>query len=316
MHVFDWHDKKPLYCLAPMEGATDAAFRQVVARCGKPDILFTEFVNVDGLVSRGRPQVEQALMWDPVEQPVIAQIWGLNPDHFFEAAQEMVKRGFAGVDINTGCPDKAVIKKGAGGALVNNRPLVKEIIQAVKNGVDGKIPVSVKIRIGFKEKVTVDWASFVLEQGVDALTVHGRTVAELSKVPCHWDEIQSVVKLRDEMKLSTVIIGNGDVNSLDEADEKVRMYGVDGVMIGRGIFHNPWLFNREKQYEDISKEERIELLQFHLDTYERLYSHTKRPFAPLKKYFKIYIQNFSGAAEFREKLMLCEDMQSVRQMLR
>ncbi len=318
MQSFHWSDKKPLYCLAPMEGATDAAFRQVVAHCGKPDVMFTEFVNVDGLVSRGRPQVEQALMWDLAEQPLIAQIWGLNPDHFFEAAQEMVERGFAGVDINMGCPDKAVIKKGAGGALIQNRPLVKEIIRAVKDGVNGKIPVSVKIRIGFKEIVTEEWARFVLEQGIDALTVHGRTVAELSRVPCHWDEIQKVVKLRDEMNLSTAIIGNGDVNSLADADEKIQTYGVDGIMVGRGIFHNPWLFqgmgNGGQEIEK-TKEERIELLKFHLDTYERLYGQTKRPFAPLKKYFKIYIQNFPGASEFREQLMMCKDIDSVRQMI-
>ncbi len=281
--------------------------------------MFTEFVNVDGLLSRGRKKVEQALLFEKTEQPLIVQVWGLDPDHFYAAAQEMVTRGFAGIDINMGCPDKAVIKKGAGGALINNRLLAAEIIQAVKEGVNGAIPVSVKIRIGYKEIVTEEWARFVLTQGIEALTIHGRTVSELSKVPCHWDEIGKVVKVRDELGLPTVIIGNGDITTLAEADEKISQWGVDGVMVGRGVFHNPWIFNKIKRYEDLNRNERIQLLLFHLATHERLYkpsgSAQGKHFAPLKKYFKIYIQNFEGAAELRERLMLCTDIQSVRTVI-
>jgi len=312
--TFDWHSKRPLTCLAPMEGVTNAAFRQVINHCGRPDVFFTEFVNVSGLVSKGRRQVEQALQFEPIEQPLVAQIWGLNPEHFLEAAKDVVRRGFVGVDINMGCPVDVVIKKGAGGALINNRPLVQEIIQAVKEGVNGAIPVSVKIRIGYKQIVTEEWARFILEQGIAALTVHGRTVAELSKVPCHWDEIGKVVKLRDDMHLDTVIIGNGDIGSLDDALEKVENYGVDGVMVGRGIFHNPYLFSHSAKVPR-DKHERMQLLLFHLDTHERLVGSSDLFFQPLKKYFKIYIQNFDGAAELREQLMATKTIDAARALI-
>jgi nifR3 family TIM-barrel protein len=310
---FRWKSDQPLFCLAPMEGATDAAFRQVVVDCGKPDVMFTEFVNVSGMMSVGRRQVAQALQFEENEQPLIAQIWGLNPDHFYAATKEVVARGFAGVDINMGCPDKAVIKKGAGGALIKNRPLVSEIIQAVKLGAAGKIPVSVKIRIGFDKIVTDDWAAFVLSHDIDALTVHGRTVAELSKVPCHWDEIGKVVSLRNQMNKETVIIGNGDVFSRQQGLDLIGEHQVQGVMIGRGIFHNPWIFSHSTEVSR-DKSERIALLLFHLDTYERLWGATK-PFAPLKKYFKIYIQSFDGASELRERLMETKTIAEARALL-
>jgi tRNA-dihydrouridine synthase len=316
MKRFDWQSKRPLYLLAPMEGATDAAFRQVVIGCGRPDVCFTEFVNVDGLLSKGRRAVEQALVFEEVEQPLIAQLWGTNPTLFYEATKEIVARGFAGVDINMGCPDRAVIKKGAGGALINTPELAAEIIAAVKEGSGGVIPVSVKIRIGFKQIETEVWATHILNQGIEALTVHGRTVRELSKVPCHWDEIGKVVTLRNEMKLSTVIIGNGDVTSLIEADEKIKEYGVDGVMIGRGVFHNPCVFDRNKPYEAITKAERLTLLETHLSLYERLNGKASgKSFSPLKKYFKIYIQNFTGAAEMRDQLMLSQSSDEVREII-
>lgn len=296
-----------------MEGVTDAAFRQLVISCGRPHVCFTEFVNVDGLLSKGKPSVERALVYEPVEQPLIAQLWGLNPDNFYQATREIVQRGFAGVDINMGCPDRAVIRKGAGGALINNPQLAGEIIAAVKRGAGEKIPVSVKIRIGYTHIASLTWARFLLSQGIAALTVHGRTVRELSKVPCHWDEIALVVKLRDELGVDTMIIGNGDVVSLDEADEKARLYGVDGVMIGRGVFHNPFLFNRTKVYDAVTPQERFTLLLNHLDIYERVNGVALgKSFSPLKKYFKIYIQNFDGAAELRDVLMGCGTSEQVR----
>lgn len=316
MTSFNWTAKRPWYCLAPMEGATDAAFRQMVIECGKPDVCFTEFVNVDGLLSKGKASVERALRYEPIEQPLIAQLWGLSPDHFYEATKEIVDRGFVGVDINMGCPDRAVIKKGAGGALINNPQLAGEIIAAVKRGADGKIPVSVKIRVGYKQIATLTWARFILGQGIDALTVHGRTVQELSKVPCHWDEIASVVRLRDEMGVSTAIIGNGDVGSLAEADDKVTLYGVDGVMIGRGVFHNPWLFDRTRNYDDVTAGERLALLLKHIAIYDRVHgTAVGKSFSPLKKYFKIYVQNFTGAAELRDALMVCTNSDQVRAMV-
>lgn len=313
---FNWQTlPKPFFVLAPMEGATDEAFRQVVVKCGKPDVLFTEFVNVEGLSSpKGSKILERMLMYEPQEQPLIVQLWGLNPDNYYTVAKDMVKRGFAGIDINMGCPVNNVIKKGCCSGLINTPELAKEIIQAVKAGTNGKVPVSVKTRVGFRSIITEEWTSFLLEQDIAALTIHGRTAKEMSKVPAHWDEIGKVVNLRNEMKLNTVIIGNGDILSLEDARTKVQEFGVDGVMIGRGIFHNPWLFNRNLELEARSKSERIRLLLWHVRNYERLLGPHGR-FDPLKRFFKIYIQSFDGASELREQLMGCNSYQDVYSLL-
>jgi tRNA-dihydrouridine synthase len=302
MSHFDWKIlQKPFFALAPMEGATDAAFRQLLCAVGRPDVFFTEFVNVEGMMSQGKRQVEQSLFFEPVEQPLIAQVWGLEPTNFFEAAARVVDLGFAGIDINMGCPDRAVIKKGTGGALVNNPSLAAKIIAAVKSGVAGRIPVSVKIRTGFDEVVTQSWVRFILEQGIDALTIHGRTVKQLSKVPADWEQIGLAVQIRDEMKLPTVIMGNGDVASLDQGRLLAEQYGVDGIMIGRGVFYNPGVFV-EKESGTFSRQERIGLLTDHAALYKRIFGDTK-PYDPLKRYIKIYIQQFDGAAYWRDRLM-------------
>lgn len=295
-----------------MEGATDSAFRQIVVSCGRPDVSFTEFVNVEGLMSIGANKLEQYLVYDPKEQPLIVQLWGLEPKNFEIVSTRMVDRGFSGVDLNMGCPDKAVIKRGAGGALINNKPLAAEMIQAVKRGVAGRVPVSVKIRIGYKKVETESWARFILEQGIDALSVHGRTVAELSRVPNHWEEIAKVVRLRNEMGIKTKIIGNGDVESIEQGRELAEKYELDGVMIGRGVFKNPWVFNQIQIPND--KCQSIKLLKKHLDLYEKIFSEMK-PYEPMKRFFKIYIQGFEGAAELREKLMETKNYQTARGVL-
>jgi tRNA-dihydrouridine synthase len=312
---FSWqHLNKPFLCLAPMEGVTDAPFRQVVVECGRPDILFTEFVNVEGLTSeKGKPRLEHMLLFEPNEQPLIAQIWGLDPENFFTIAQDLVVRGFAGVDINMGCPYRPVVIKGAGGGLINNPQLAREIILAVKEGVAGKIPVSVKTRIGFNTIVTEEWISMILEQRIDALTVHGRTVKEQSLVPVHWDEIKKVVDLKKQMKLNTVIIGNGDVLTIEDGKQKVQEFGLDGIMIGRGVFHNPWVFNSLQ--EEKTKLERVDLLLKHVQNHQRLFASYERPFDPLKRFFKIYIQSFEGAADLRDQLMHCDSYVDVYELL-
>jgi nifR3 family TIM-barrel protein len=311
---FDWKNlPKPFFCLAPMEGATDSAFRQIVNGCGRPQVRFTEFVNVEGLMSVGAAKLEQYLIYDPSEQPLIVQLWGLKPKNFELAASNMVSRGFAGVDINMGCPDKSVIKKGAGGALINNPELAQRIIAAVKRGAAGRVPVSVKIRIGYKQIETEKWARFILGQGIDALSVHGRTVAELSKVPNHWEEIGKVVEIKNKLGLSTKIIGNGDVESTKQGIDLAETYGVDGIMIGRGVFKNPAVFANEAR--SWKMEDRIKLLRKHLDLYEAIFSGMK-PYEPMKRFFKIYIQGFEGAVEIREKLMQTNSRQEAEAVLK
>ena len=304
---------RPLYILAPMEDVTDTVFRRIISSVGRPALYFSEFTNVDGIFSAGHTQVRQRLQFEQEEKPLIAQIWGLRPENFYKAAQELVQMGFDGIDLNMGCPQKDVIAKGACSALINNQGLAQEIIQATKEGAGGSIPVSVKTRLGLKMNQAEEWIPFLLKQDISALTIHGRTSAEMSAVPAHWDEIGNVVSMRDALGVATPIIGNGDVISLTEADEKVKKYGVDGVMIGRGIFHNPWLFAR-KELEMISLQERFDLLLSHVALFEQTWGNTK-PFQVLKKYFKIYIANFPGASELRAKLMVCDTGDEVRVLI-
>lgn len=302
---------RPFFVLAPMDDVTDTVFRRVVAELGTPDVFFTEFANADGLQSPGRPSVERKLQFTSKEQPLIAQIWGKNPESYYKTARELAGRGFAGIDINMGCPVKAVTKNGCCSALINNRPLAHELIQATKEGA-GDLPVSVKTRLGFEKVATEDWCTWLLEQDISVLTIHGRIAAEMSKYPADWDEITKVVKLRDAVAPDTLVVGNGDVLSRDQGEELAHSSGVDGVMIARGIFRNPWLFNGEQA--ERSPMERIDALLRHLELWEETWGGEK-PFEILKKFFKIYISDWDGAAKVRAYLMELASLDEARQYL-
>ncbi len=312
-----WQDigkkKRPFFALAPMDGATDSIFRRVVASVGRPDVFFTEFTNVEGLFSDGTKHVEERLYYTEEERPLIAQIWGLKPELFYKAAQFLEQRGFDGIDINMGCPVHTVTMRGACSALIKNPTLAKEIIDATKQGA-GNLPVSVKTRIGFSQIQTEEWIGFLLEQNLDALIVHGRTSKEMSKVPAHWDEIGKVVALRDSLKKDTVVIGNGDIKSISEGKKKAEEYGVDGIMIGRGIFENIWVFKEDYDPALYTLKDRLEVLQKHLSLYEKE-THNRLPYQTLKKYFKIYIRDFDGASELRVKLMETNSLEEVFPLL-
>jgi nifR3 family TIM-barrel protein len=303
--------KKPIMILAPMDDVTDSAFRRLVAETAKPDLFFTEFTNVEGIFSEGNKTVRRKLYFTPVERPLIAQLWGMDPKHYEDAAKLVVQMGFDGIDINMGCPERSIMKKGCCAALINNPEHAKKIIDAVKKGADGKLPISVKTRIGVNEIKTEEWISFLLEQDLDALIVHGRTAKEMSAVPSHWDEIGKVVQLRDRISPKTVIIGNGDIKNLSEAQEKVEKYGVDGVMIGRGIFENVWLFDPEKALEEVTLKERLTLLLRHMALFEETWKGEKN-FQILKKFFKIYVKGFEGASEVRVSLMEAKTSDEVK----
>lgn len=299
-----WADlPKPLFIQAPMEDVTDTVLRQMLAKYGRPDIFFTEFTNVDGLTSKGRKQVEQRLKYTEVERPLIAQIWGSDPDNFYTVAKDIFERGFDGIDINMGCPQKDVIKKGMCAALIENRPQAHEIIEATISGANG-LPVSVKTRIGIKEIITEDWIGFLLEHDLSAITVHGRTVKEMSLVPAHWDEIKKAVELRDKMKKKTIIIGNGDVTTREIGEKRIKETGVDGVMIGRGIFNDLTVFNKVK-FEK-SKEELMSMLEEHRALFEQTWGESKDPHV-LNKFLKTYINNFPGASKVREEYIKKQD---------
>jgi nifR3 family TIM-barrel protein len=291
---------KPFFVLAPMDDVTDTSFRRLLAKYAPPDLFYTEFTNVEGLFSSGRDHVLRRFRFTETERPLIAQIWGLDPEHYEKASALIVELGFDGVDINMGCPESGVVKKGCCSALINNPELAKKIIEATKKGTQGKIPVSVKCRIGFNKIATEEWCGFLLDQGIDALIVHGRTTKEMSKVPAHWDEIGKVVEIRNEKKLDTVIVGNGDVESYQQGVMLAEKYGLDGIMVGRGIFHNFWVF--KKNQKEHSPAERMEILLDHTKTFIDDWGDTKN-FAILRKFYKIYASGFEGASDLRVKLM-------------
>lgn len=302
---FAWKNlPKPFLALAPMEDVTDTVFRQIVASVHKPDVMFTEFVSVEGLCSVGKETLLKKLAFTPGERPLIAQIWGVTPKYFFDVAKELVGMGFDGIDINMGCPQRNIMKNGGGAALIDTPEIARGIIQAARDGIHatGKsIPLSVKTRVGNKIIVTDTWIQFLLEQHLDALTVHGRIAKDMSEKPADWKEIQKAVQLRDSLNIETIIIGNGDVLSYDQARQYGQQYGVDGVMIGRGIFHNINVFDPSGSL--YSPKQLMQTLAAHIDLFEKTYGPNTHRYSTLKKYFKIYIRDFEGSVELRKQLM-------------
>ena len=295
---------KPFFILAPMDDVTDTAFRQIVADCAPPDLFFTEFVNVDGLQSAGREHLLPKLkITDDKEKPIIAQLWGLKPENFYKTTKELAAMGYAGVDLNMGCPVKTVIKNGACAALINNRPLAGEIIEATKEAAGDSLPVSVKTRVGFTT-VDMDWIEFLLSTKIlDMLSIHGRTAKQMSKVPANWDLIGQAVGLRDSLSPSTLIVGNGDVMDRQEGKRLAAKYSLDGIMIGRGIFHDPFIFSQKSPWQEWTKEQKLALFARHIRLYLDVYQDGQRRFEALRKFCKVYINGFDGAAELRAEFM-------------
>lgn len=300
---------KPFLALAPMDGVTDYVFREIIVGAGKPDVFFTEFTNVDALLSKGYEKTIPRLRYSEGQRPIVAQVWGTEPKNFYTVAKLICELGFDGIDINMGCPVRDVMKLGSGASIINNQGLAAEMIAAAKDGAPG-IPVSVKTRIGVKSIVTEDWIGFLLGQHLQAVTIHGRTAKELSKVPNHWDEIGIAVKLRDQYAPETVMIGNGDILNRQQAEKAHTMYGVDGVMIGTGIFQNPWVF--EKIFQDHTSRESLALLLKHAKLYTDTYPGERR-FAAMRKYFKIYVRSFYEANTLLKQLMETKNFSHVEQ---
>lgn len=294
---------RPFSVLAPMEDVTDTVFRQLVARWAAPDVFYTEFVNVDGMCSPGREAVIHRLRHTNSERPLVAQIWGLKPENFEQAAKEIRDLGFDGIDLNMGCPVKKVIKTGACAALIDNPSLASEMILAAKQGA-GEMPVSVKTRIGYKRKTTLEWTGFLLEHNPAALIVHGRIARNTSGAPAEWAEIGKVVALRDQMESETCIIGNGDVTSPRQIFELSEEYGVDGVMVGRGVLHDPFIFRKPGSagFKDLGISGKIALMKEHVILHRETWGEVKN-FNIMKKFAKTYATGFDGAAALRTRLM-------------
>lgn len=422
---------KPFLALAPMDDVTDTVFRQIVADLAPPDLFFTEFVNVDGLQSPGRAKLLKKLQFTSKEMPIVAQLWGINPENFYKTTKELLDgtliaeanalqgkdekqsklyegyserasesltqqsvastsrtagsagrqasalRGkrmcFDGVDLNMGCPIKTVIKNGACAALINNRELAGEIIDAVREGARRDFPVSVKTRVGF---TTLDtgWLEFLLSKKLDLLSIHGRTAKQQSSVPADWDLIGQVREMRDAMfpalvpqplrldeaqgtdeqrteaymkygegaaqsttprfaksvsgavgsagrqadaahGLRTLIVGNGDVVSRAQALELAKAYKLDGIMIGRGIFHDPFTFAQKSPWTGWSKQQKIELFCKHINLFAKTWSKGEYKFESLKKFAKVYVNNFEGASELRGELMQAQSPEEALALL-
>lgn len=285
-----------------MDDVTDTVFRQIISKHGNPNVFVTEFTNTDALCSEGQESAMRRLKYSSKERPIIAQIWGTKPEHFYTSAVKLAKMEFDGIDINMGCPIRDVVKGGSCSALIKNPSLAKEIITATRKGAP-HLPLSVKTRLGFNSIETETWIGFLLEQNLDAIIIHARTVKEMSLVPAHWDEIKKAVVLRDAKELDTVIIGNGDVIDRKDGIEKVKVTGADGIMIGRGIFHNLYAFREDSdKWHLLSPKEKIVILKEHVKLYEKTWG-DERKFPILKKFFKIYINGFPNASEMRMKFM-------------
>ncbi len=334
--------RKPIFVLAPMANVTDAAFRRIIAKYSRPAgpaVFWTEFVSVEGLLSRGREKLLVDFMYTEAERPIVAQIFGGKPEQFYAAAKLIVSLGFDGIDINAGCPDKGVEKSGGGACLIKRPELAQKIITETKRGVadaGSSIPVSVKTRIGYNTNELETWIPKLLEAEPAVITLHARTRKEMSFFPARWEHVARAVKIRDESKSSTLIFGNGDVQNLEQARVRVAETGCDGVMIGRGIFGNPWLFSEHVP----TTEEKLLVCIEHTKVFEELFGSSVipatepesmnagfrvkpgmtegkriKPFEVMKKHFKAYVNGFDGAKELRMKMMEAENVTEIEKLV-
>lgn len=323
--------KRPFTVLAPMANVTDFAFRQIIIEAGRlrntaasqsrPDVFYTEFLSCDGIM-HDKTRFEKELYFEKSESPIVVQFFGSKPENFYKCAKLAQELGYDGIDINMGCPDKSVEKQGGGAALIKDPKLAQEIIKATQNGA-GELPVSVKTRLGYNKVEIETWIPQILEAKPAVLIIHGRTRKEMSKVPANWELIGKVSEIVHSTSKETLIIGNGDIKNLNEARKKAEKYNLDGVMIGRGVFENPWLFNSKINSDNILPKQRIDLMLKHLDLFEKLWNYPPsaqtggggKNFDTLKKFFKIYINGWKGAKNLRIELMATKNGQDVKRVV-
>ncbi len=303
-----------LSVVAPMADVTDIAFRTMLAKYGKPDVMWTEFVSADGLSSQGREVLKRDLEFTDIERPIVAQLFTSTPETMKKAATLCRELGFDGIDINMGCPDKSIEKQGAGAAHIRDWRTAQAVIRAAQEGAE-HLPVSVKTRIGYNKVEFMEWLPKILEMNIPTLTVHLRTRKEMSKVDAHWELMPEIVKLVREMTGElqdggTILLGNGDIHSVREGKEKAKETRCNGTMIGRGIFGTPWFFSEEAYEKGKSTEERLKMLIEHTKLFEEKLGDIKN-FAIMKKHYKAYVNGFDGAKELRVELMECNSSQEI-----
>ena len=318
---------KPFFALSPMEDVTDAAFRRLIARYGKPDVMFTEFTSADGLVLAppdAQKHLRKKLIYDESERPIVAQLFSASPARMEKAAQLIEELGFDGLDINMGCPVEDVVKSGCGAALINDPWLAQELIRAARRGARSagrRIPISVKTRIGYRENQLDAWLPSLLSENLAAIAIHARTRNEMSSVPAHWDAVAQAVSIRNKLGSKTLIIGNGDVEDIPHARSLAQQSGADGVMLGRAIYGNPWLFLdlRNPNLDFVNPkvrtpQEKIQALLEHLALFDELLSETTS-YAVMKKHFKAYISGWDRSKELRVRLMETKDCPEAQEIL-
>lgn len=308
-----WHDlPRPFFALAPLEAVTDVVFRHVVTAAAAPDIMFSEFTNATGWAHAGDKAIGSRLVKTDDEHPLVAQLWGVEPEAMTKLATHCKELGYDGIDINMGCPDTSATNSGGGAGMIRIPDCAADMIAAAK---ESGLPVSVKTRLGYSHlDEWQDWLTHLLRQDVENLTIHLRIRKEMSKVPAHHELIPAIKKLRDYVSPQTLLTINGDIRDREHGMELVRQYGIDGVMIGRGVFANPFCFESTPRTHD--KRELLKLLRTQLNLHDHYSQTSLRKFDPLKRFFKIYVREFDGAAELRDKLMHCHTTDEVRLLLK
>jgi nifR3 family TIM-barrel protein len=302
--------------MAPMADVTDAAFRALVAKCGAPSVFWTEFLSADGLYHtreiKKMKDEENPLMRDlqfsKNEHPIVAQLFTSQPEMMHYAVKLVAKLGFDGVDINMGCPDRAIERQGCGSAMIKTPERAVEVIRAAQEA--SELPVSVKTRVGYNKESLDEWLPILLEANPAVVTLHLRTRKQMSLVPADWELMKKAVKIRNRVNPSVLLIGNGDIADLEDAKRKIEESGCDGAMIGRGMFGNPWVFAGRKS-EEISLEEKLSALVELAYGFEKI--SPAKNFAILKKHIKAFVTGFDGASELRTHLM---DVDSATEMER
>lgn len=332
-------DKGTIKGLAPMDGITDGAFRFAVAKYGKPDVVFTEFVAVDGICA-GAEKVLEGFIFDESERPIVAQIFGANPDNFYKVAPFLCELGFDGIDINMGCPDKSIMRFGGGGSLIGNPKLAAEIVQATKNGINdwvaGKevedfglpenivayceinknkkirreaVPVSVKTRIGMRTDTITEWAKYLSEMDLANVTIHGRTLKQMYSGVSDWEAIAKGAEIIKNKNSDVTVIGNGDIKTIDQGKEMTKIYGVDGFLIGRAAMGDPFIFSGQQ----VDVREKLMAAIEHAKYYEKIFK--DRSFINIRKHLVWYVRGFEGASEVRSRLMKADNAKECEKII-
>jgi tRNA-dihydrouridine synthase len=251
------------------------------------------------------------LRFDKDEHPIVAQLFGSNPKNMEEASRLCASLGFDGIDLNMGCPDRSIEKSKSGAYCIRDPKLAKSILDAARRGA-GELPVSVKTRIGYNS-VDFGWIKEVLSWRTPVVTFHLRTRKEMSLVEAHYELLPKILKIRDQISPDTIVIANGDIKDLVDAEEKLKIFGGDGVMIGRGIFGTPWLF--AKNQKQFSVPEKLEIMLEHTRLFVEMLGGHKN-FAIMKKHYKAYVNGFPGAKELRVELMDCTTYEQIETITR